>query len=67
MDHRRSNDALSKEEGWNILPNGHQRRKVTTKGWEMLIQWEGGDESWIPMNVVKESNPIELAEYSVRR
>ena len=31
VDHRRSNDALSKEEGWNILPNGHQRRKVTTK------------------------------------
>ena len=35
----------------------------TTKGWEILLQWKNGEVTWVPMKDVKNSNPIELAEY----
>ena len=36
----------------------------TTKGWELCVRWKNGDSQWIPLKDMKESNPIELAEYA---
>ena len=67
IDHRYDDSAVRREHGWVHLPNNVRRRKITTKGWDIRVQWSDGTESWIPMDVVKDSNPIELAEYSVSR
>ena len=37
----------------------------TTKGWQLLVQWKDGSTSWTPLKDLKESNPIEVAEYAV--
>ena len=37
----------------------------TTKGWQLLVQWKDGSTSWIPLKDLKESNPVEVAEYAV--
>ena len=62
MDHRVTEDAVTSENGWIILPNGIKKRKVTTKGWDIFIEWKDGSSSWLPLSEVKKSNPIELAE-----
>ena len=40
-------------------------RPKTTKGWEIRVRWRDGSHSWLPMNEVRQCNPIELAEYAV--
>ena len=44
--------------------NGKRCRRITTKGWEIQVLWEDGSSSWIPLNEIKEANPIEVAEYA---
>ena len=63
--HRKHDTAVSIENGFVELPSGVRKRKITTKGWDLKIEWEDGTSSWIPLAEVKESNPIEVAEYSV--
>ena len=67
IDHRKNDDAISKEDGYIISQNGVRRKIITTKGWELNVRWKDGSESWIPMNEIKESNPLEVAEYSISR
>ena len=38
---------------------------ITTKGWEIQVRWKDGSVDWLPLLQVKESIPVELAEYSV--
>ena len=37
----------------------------TIKGWQLLVQWKDGSTSWTLLKDLKESNPIEVAEYVV--
>lgn len=60
---RSNDDALQKSEGFIVSANGERKRVKTTKGWSVLIQWKDGQRSWLPMKDVKESYPIELAEF----
>ena len=48
-----------------ITSSGQQRHKLTTVGWEMLVEWRDGSSNWVPLKELKESNPVEVAEYAV--
>ena len=39
--HRRSEDAVSKEDGFTVV-NNVKRRVVTTKGLDLLVTWKDG-------------------------
>ena len=43
--------------------NGNKRRRETTKGWEICIQWKDGSSTWNQLKDVNESYPVQLAEY----
>lgn len=64
-DHRKNDDAISIGNGYITLASGTRKRRITTKGWELKADWTDGTSSWIPLSDLKESNPIEVAEYSV--
>ena len=64
IDFRKNGDALSQEEAFILTSNGTKRRKETTKGWEILIQWKDGSTTWNKLKDVKDSYPVELAEFS---
>jgi hypothetical protein len=36
---------------------GVKRMRKTTCGWQLLVQWHDGAKQWIPLSVLKESNP----------
>jgi hypothetical protein len=65
VDHRSNGHALKKDDGYEIGSNGQRRPKHTTKGWELQVEWRDGSMSWVPLKDLKESNPIEVAEYAV--
>ena len=39
-------------------------KKKTTAGWELKVEWKGGSTSWITLKSLKETNPVEVAEYA---
>jgi hypothetical protein len=38
---------------------------MTTSGWKINVEFTDGTTAWLPLKDVKESNPIELAEYVI--
>ena len=64
--HRRNNDALKVEDG-TVTVNGSKRRVITSKGWDLNIEWENGTTSWVPLREIKLSNPVKVAEYAFSR
>ena len=39
----------------------------TTKGWNPLVSWKDVSQQWVPLKIMKESNPIEVAEFACTR
>ena len=67
VDAKSDDSAVKKENGFIIMPNNIKRKIITTKGWKLKVEWEDGSQSWIPLHVIKESNPIETAEFAVAK
>jgi hypothetical protein len=63
--HRKDGNAISVANGFTRSRNGDLRPKITTAGWFIKLQWKDGSTDELPLRVVKESNPVELAEYCV--
>ena len=59
--------AIPKSDGYITTKSGQRRTRKTTKGWKLLVQWADTSESWIPLKDMKESNPIEVAEFARAR
>ena len=45
--------------------NGLTKPVITTKGWDFQVLWEDGSTSWLPLASIKESNPVEVAEFAI--
>ena len=41
--------------------------RKTTVGWKLNIKWRDGTTKWVSLKDLKESNPIEVAEYVTAR
>ena len=48
-----------------VTHRGRKHLKKTTKGWHLCIKWRDGTTSWERLSEVKESNPVEVAEFAV--
>ena len=42
IDHRTDGSNLKQQESFITSKNGGKKRKPTTKGWEVLVQWKDG-------------------------
>ena len=67
VDVRKTRDAVSREDAFVKSHNGVQHRKETTKGWEVLICWKDGSTTWNKLKDVKDSYPVQLAEFSIQQ
>ena len=64
IDHQSDDSAITKDEGSFITPHGTRRKRITTKGWRLKVEWDDGTSSWVPLKDLKESNPLYVAEYA---
>lgn len=64
VDHTKDNSAINKDDGYTTSKNGNRTPKKTTQGWKILIEWKDDTTTWVPLKDVKNSNPVELAEYA---
>ena len=66
IDHRTTHEAVKKEDGYIVNhKRGTKRKKMTTVGWELCVQWKDGSSNWIALKDLKNSYPIELARYAM--
>ena len=64
-DHRKDGRAIPISNGFMTSKNGNKTPKQTTIGWQLLVEWKDGSSDWTDLKDLKESNPVELAEYAV--
>ena len=48
-----------------VIIKGRKYLKKTTKGWYLCCNWKDETSTWVRLADLKESNPIEVAEYTV--
>ena len=65
IDHKRDESALQWKDMWITGKNGNKHMKRTTKGWKLCVTWKDGSSSWEPLKDLKESNPLQVAEYAI--
>jgi hypothetical protein len=65
IEHRCNDDAIPRSRGLIKTPNGTLRKVRTTKGWELCVQWKDGSTNWATLKDLKDSYPVQLAEYAV--
>ena len=64
VDYKRSITSLCKADQTAVRPNGRTYMRRSTKGWELCVQWKDGSTTWEKLADMKESHPIECAEYA---
>jgi hypothetical protein len=48
-----------------VTVKGRRHMKRTTRGWQLCVKWKDGSTSWERLADLKESNPVEVAEFAV--
>ena len=56
--------AIPKGESAFTEINGRLKPIITTKGWDLRVKWTDGSTSWLPLRIMKESYPVETAEFA---
>ena len=67
IDYKVDDSAVTKDDMYVITQSGQRRLRMTTVGWKLLIKFRDGSEQWIPLKVLKETNPVQVAEFAVAR
>ena len=50
--------------GFTNSSSGNLHRKSKTFGWKLLVEFKDGSVDWVPLNDLKQSNPVDMAEYA---
>jgi hypothetical protein len=61
--HNVDGHAVERADMYINFGSNKQIRK-TTKGWNLCVEWKDGTTSWERLADLKESNPVEVAEYA---
>ena len=65
VDHKSDDSAITIQNGFTVGRSGNRVPKKTTRGWKLLIELTDGSTEWVALKDLKESNPVELAEYAI--
>jgi hypothetical protein len=66
VDHKKDGHAVEIADGF-VQRGSNRHRRITTKGWQLCDEWKDGSTTWERLADLKESYPIEVAEYAVAR
>ena len=68
VDFKKDETAIPKSERFVYSSKNNRRRlRQTTKGWNLQVPWKDGSETWIPLRTLKESNPVDVAEFAIAK
>ena len=47
--------------------SGVKKKKQTTKGWDLCVQWKGGYTSWVALKDMKNGLLVQTAKYAIKK
>ena len=59
--------AIPKADKYITTGRGQRRLQKTMAGWKLLVKWKDQGESWVKLSELKESHPVETAEFAKLR
>jgi hypothetical protein len=65
IEHKADGHAVKRDDMYIVGKNGNKHMRRTTKGWKLLVKWKDGSSDWLPLADLKESDPVQTAEYAV--
>ena len=65
IDYRVDGQEVKQQDAFITMRSGTKRRCETTIGWQLLVQWKDSSTNWVALKDLKESYPVQVAEYSV--
>ena len=66
IDHRVNGKQVLQQDAFITTRTGTKRRRETTIGWELLVQWKDQSTTWVTLKDMKEAYPVQSAEYAVQ-
>jgi hypothetical protein len=60
VDHRSDGSAVPVNDAYYMDPNRRTSRRMTTKGWKLLVEWKDGSTDWLSLK-----DPVQVVEYAV--
>jgi hypothetical protein len=66
IDWKQTKETLNDEEIFQFSYNGNIHKRQTTKGWKLCIRWKDQSTSWEPLKDLKQSFPVQVAEFAIR-
>ena len=67
VDYKKDGHAITKENMYVYTKSGQRRHRQTTQGWKLLVRFKDGSEQWVPLKVLKETNPVDVADFAQTR
>ena len=68
IDYKRDDSiAIPKADKYITTGRGQRRLRKTTEGWKLLVEWKDQSKSWVKLSELKESHPVETAEFAKSR
>jgi hypothetical protein len=65
VEHQKLASAIVDDDNAYYSTKSGRKPKRTTKGWRFLVEWKDGLTSWVPLSALKDSYPLQLADYVV--
>jgi len=67
LNHKRDGSAVPMYNKYIDTKKGQRKLRQMTVGWHFQVKWRDGQETWVPLSDLKESNPVDIAEYATAR
>lgn len=67
LDYKRTGDEVDESQILQVSHNGNIHKRRTTKGWKICVKWKDGSTSCESLKDMKESYPIQVAEFALSR
>ena len=64
IDYKSDDSAITKDNMYIHTKSGQRRLRQSTAGWKLLVSFRDGAEQWMPLRTLKETNPVEVAEFA---
>eukprot|EP00957_Ditylum_brightwellii_P178263 13577444-Ditylum_brightwellii.AAC.1 len=61
---QKDESAVEKAEKYLVTQHGQRRLRKTAQGWKLQVLWNDVSMAWIPLKGLKESHPVEVAEFA---
>lgn len=65
VDYKTDDAAVTEQNAYVTTRGGARRLRKTTCGWHLLVRWTDGSQQWVTLADLKESHPVETAEFAV--